>query len=138
MPRIVPIVPNPDSRANYPARPAAPNQADLRARLHMAEHLLDEGYKDPAAVLIDCVLEDTLGKVTAARAVRSFARTRSPSPSRGSSRANRTLRRSPRGAPPSTQLLAIELIANGIERALDRVQLRNFACGQCFRISSLW
>ncbi len=35
-------------------------QADIFANfLEMSEHLLKEGYKDPAAVIIGSVLEDT-------------------------------------------------------------------------------
>jgi hypothetical protein len=40
-------------------------QAEIFADfLEMAEHLLDEGYKDAAAVLIGGVLEDTLRKLS--------------------------------------------------------------------------
>ncbi len=42
-------------------------QADIFADfLEMGEHLLKEGYKDPAAVIIGSVLEDTLRKLAAA------------------------------------------------------------------------
>ena len=37
--------------------------------LEMAEHLLDGGYKDPAAVLLGAVLVDTLRKISAAHSV---------------------------------------------------------------------
>lgn len=39
-------------------------QADIFSDfLEMAEHLLDEGYKDPAAVVVGAVLEDSLRKL---------------------------------------------------------------------------
>jgi hypothetical protein len=45
-------------------------QAEIFADfLEMAEHLLDGGYKDPAAVLLGAVMEDSLRKVAAAAAV---------------------------------------------------------------------
>jgi hypothetical protein len=45
-------------------------QAEIFADfLEMAEHLLDEGYKDAAAVLLGAVLEDSLRKVAAAAGV---------------------------------------------------------------------
>jgi hypothetical protein len=51
---------------------------DLRNLLHaevfadfleMAEYLLDEGYKDPAAVLLGAVLEDSIRKLAVARSI---------------------------------------------------------------------
>ena len=49
-------------------------QAEIFADfLEMAEHLLDEGYKDAAAVLLGAILEDSLRKVATATGVATVA-----------------------------------------------------------------
>ncbi|SRR6266498_2216748 len=49
-------------------------QAEIFADfLEMAEHLLDEGYKDAAAVLLGAVLEDSLRKIATAAGVATVA-----------------------------------------------------------------
>ena len=82
-------------------------QADIFADfLEMAEHLLSEGYKDPSAVLIGGVLEDTLRKLSASNNLPLLA---------------------PSGKPLTIEPLNVNLAKAGIYSPLVKKQVTSWA-----------